>query len=213
MSEGQILNVAATRNQGIILGDDGLRYTFTVRDWGDNSVRAVPGMRVAYTAQDGFATDVRITQAAPNTASSQNASVDVTTPAHAAARSQPASTPSSGSILAPRGAAPGKKSHRFVTPTLEQKDKNVYALLLFLGVLGMAFAFYYIGSRERLVFMILAIVCVLVFPIYLLTWPFYVLGGIIWLLSSEERFDKFVHAQRYHTGLILRNNCLTGECN
>ena len=74
MLEGQILNVAATRNQGIVLGDDGLRYTFTVHDWGNNSVRAVPGMRVEFTARDSFATDIRVVHGATYSATSAPAS-------------------------------------------------------------------------------------------------------------------------------------------
>ena len=220
MLQGQILNAAVTGNQGVILGDDGLRYTFTPREWRNNSVKAVAGMRVEYTAQGNFATDVRVTQAAPHTASSLHASVNVTAPSNPVAPSRAPSTPSTNSTLAasvsarpsyPRGASLKKKSHKFVTPTLEQKDKNAFALLLFLGNFGAAIGAFNIQCRNRVYILIVAIVAAIMFPIYLLSWPIAVLVGIFWLFASQETFDKHVHKRRYHTGLT-RKHCLTGEC-
>ena len=49
--QGQILSAAVTSNQGVILGDDGARYTFMPEAWRDPSVRAWVGMRVTFEAR------------------------------------------------------------------------------------------------------------------------------------------------------------------
>lgn len=38
--QGQILNASRAGNQGVILGDDGVQYSFAATDWRDNSVKA-----------------------------------------------------------------------------------------------------------------------------------------------------------------------------
>ncbi len=63
--QGQILNTAVASNQGMILGDDGARYTFNPGGWRDGSVRAVAGMRVEFSPQGAWAMDVVVIQAAP----------------------------------------------------------------------------------------------------------------------------------------------------
>lgn len=56
--QGSILSAAMTSNQGVILGDDGVRYTFTPAGWLDSSTKAVVGMRVSFEAQGGNAVGV-----------------------------------------------------------------------------------------------------------------------------------------------------------
>ncbi len=56
--QGSILSAAMTSNQGVILGDDGVRYTFTPAGWQDSSTKAVVGMRVSFEAQGGNAVGV-----------------------------------------------------------------------------------------------------------------------------------------------------------
>ena len=62
--------MASTGNQGVILGDDGGRYTFTPAGWRDPSVRAVAGMRVDFEARDAHAVSIYPVPGAVPTASS-----------------------------------------------------------------------------------------------------------------------------------------------
>ena len=64
--QGQILNASAVSNQGVILGDDGARYTFTPRDWQGGSMKAAAGMRVDFEDQSSYAAYVRPIQGAPH---------------------------------------------------------------------------------------------------------------------------------------------------
>ena len=59
LMQGQILSASVTGNQGVILGDDGVQYSFTATDWRDNSEKAASGMRVDFSGQGFFATEVR----------------------------------------------------------------------------------------------------------------------------------------------------------
>ena len=67
---GSILSVSATSNQGVILGDDGIRYTFVRESWGDHSEKAVIGMKVDFESSGDYATSVHPIPgaASPNTA-------------------------------------------------------------------------------------------------------------------------------------------------
>ena len=49
--QGSILSAAMSSNQGVILGEDGVRYTFTPAGWLDSSTKAEVGMRVSFDAQ------------------------------------------------------------------------------------------------------------------------------------------------------------------
>ena len=62
--QGSILSAAMTSNQGVILGEDGVRYTFTPTGWRDGSTKAVTGMRVSFEAQGPNA--VGISQVSPS---------------------------------------------------------------------------------------------------------------------------------------------------
>ncbi len=63
--QGQIIDAAVASNQGMILGDDGARYTFNSGGWRDASVKAVAGMRVEFSPQGPMAMEVVVIRAAP----------------------------------------------------------------------------------------------------------------------------------------------------
>ena len=56
---GSIRSVASASSQGVILGDDGSRYTFTIQGWRDESSPAVEGMVVEFENRGTRATGVR----------------------------------------------------------------------------------------------------------------------------------------------------------
>ena len=56
--QGSILSMPSASNQGIILGDDGIRYTFTALGWRDQTVKAVPGMKVNFDLRGTHAVGV-----------------------------------------------------------------------------------------------------------------------------------------------------------
>ena len=56
--QGQVLNAAATSNQGVILGDDQIHYTFTQTGWRDHSLKARAGMRVSFEVSGDHAVGV-----------------------------------------------------------------------------------------------------------------------------------------------------------
>lgn len=62
---GQILS-ATTGRSGIVLDDNGSRYTFVSDEWRNVSVRAEPGMTVEFIPQGSMATDVRSTAVPTN---------------------------------------------------------------------------------------------------------------------------------------------------
>ena len=62
--QGQIIDAAVASNQGMILGDDGARYTFNSGGWRDASVKAVAGMRVEFSPQGPMAMEVVVIRAA-----------------------------------------------------------------------------------------------------------------------------------------------------
>ncbi len=58
--QGSILSVGSTGNQGIILGDDGTRYTFIPGGWMDGSVQATAGMNVDFQPVGSQAASIRV---------------------------------------------------------------------------------------------------------------------------------------------------------
>ncbi len=53
--QGTILSIASRSNQGIILGDDGVRYTYTTFGWRDSTAADVQGLRVDFDARGSHA--------------------------------------------------------------------------------------------------------------------------------------------------------------
>lgn len=202
--QGQILSASVTGNQGVILGDDGVQYSFTATDWRDNSARAASGMRVDFSGQGFFATEIRPTHsvnyavsAPPNPVPSMSSPPVSPTTSNASAR------PQTGYIPPAAPNIPGEK-----------KSKVVVGLLyIFLGPIGSLISFFYIGVRTDAVGILFLIGTLLTFPIQILLWPLYIILGIVLLCISDERFDKGVHIRRDHKNWNKKlEHCLTGEC-
>ena len=68
-AQGQVLGVSA--DGGLILGDDGVRYTFTSGDWRDFSSAPASGMRVEFSADAPYASEVSVLEMPPQYAASQ----------------------------------------------------------------------------------------------------------------------------------------------
>lgn len=56
--QGTILNVASQSNQGIILGDDGIHYTYTTFGWRNTTVAATLGMKVDFDVRGSHAVGI-----------------------------------------------------------------------------------------------------------------------------------------------------------
>ena len=56
--QGTVLNIAGQGGQGVILGDDGSRYTYTLLGWRDSTVTAFPGMKVDFEIRGTHAVGV-----------------------------------------------------------------------------------------------------------------------------------------------------------
>lgn len=56
--QGTILSIAGQGGQGLILGDDGARYTYTPMGWRDPTVGAWPGMKVDFETRGAHAVGV-----------------------------------------------------------------------------------------------------------------------------------------------------------
>ena len=54
--QGSVLNVGAF--QGLILGDDGVRYTFTYAEWRDSNVPLQIGVRVVFEVRGSYAVNI-----------------------------------------------------------------------------------------------------------------------------------------------------------
>ena len=202
--QGQILSASVTGNQGVILGDDGVQYSFTAADWRANSEKATSGMRVDFSGQGFFATEVR---------PSHSTNYAVSAPPNLAPS---VSSPPVGPTTSAEPAHPGPAYTEPSAPNIprEKKSKTVVGLLyIFLGPLGALISFFYVERRLDAVGVFLLICILLTFPIQILLWPLYIIGGIVCLCISDERFDKGVHVLRDHkNGNKKPENCLTGEC-
>ena len=53
--QGSIISVASAGGQGLILGADGVHYTYTPAGWRDPSLRAAPGMKVDFEVRGSHA--------------------------------------------------------------------------------------------------------------------------------------------------------------
>ena len=56
--KGTILSVASTSSQGVILGDDGVQYTYTPFGWRDSTVAPAPGMAVDFEVRGSHAVGI-----------------------------------------------------------------------------------------------------------------------------------------------------------
>lgn len=213
---GVILSAGSA--QGLVLGDDGVRYTFISSSWQDSTLKARPGIRVDFTEQGAYATNVRVTQGQ-----------GVATYAAPTLPYQPPTVPSnpipnSLSNSLPGATVPSRASRsRFAG---HGKSKTTVALLsIFLGPFGATAGSFYIGGQQTSYGCIQLVCYILLAPLYILFPPFLLvlwllpfIIGVIWIFKSEESFDKHVHYMRDHkawTWKMSRKHpslCLTGEC-
>lgn len=56
--QGTILSIASQSSQGLILGDDGIQYTYTYLGWRDTTVGALPGMKVDFDIRGSHAVGI-----------------------------------------------------------------------------------------------------------------------------------------------------------
>ena len=56
--QGTIIAIATQSNQGIILGDDGVHYTYTTFGWRDSMAGAAPGMKVDFDVRGSHAVGI-----------------------------------------------------------------------------------------------------------------------------------------------------------
>ena len=155
--QGQILSVAVTSNQGLILGDDGRRYTFTPRNWRDSSVKAMTGMRVEFMGEGAFAANVYAIREAFNATVQrpyQTVSPTSFVPGVPANTQQKARTtqfnPSPPPM--PERPPPAAPTSRRIAATPEARAearqiRKTVGLLCFLGAIGVFIAHCYIGTR------------------------------------------------------------------
>ncbi len=240
--QGQILSATGAGNQGVILGEDGARYTFTPQDWRAGSERAVSGMKVEFSGQGSFATDVIVTQGATYPATVQPPPPGASMPSNQAVipQSPPsgAATPTNPVVIpqpppaapmvpvqpAPRNPVrynqPGRRSqprentYTFAVPNAprERKSKAVVGLLTIF--LGPLGALIaHIYIGTKSVWMMIFAVFGAIFPLTYILWPIYIIAGIVCLCVSDKTFDNHVHILREHNGSDKHvKNCLTGEC-
>ena len=110
---GRILGASATGNQGVILGDDGVRYTFTAQDWRDNTVAAAAGMTVEFDGNGSFAANIYTISGGVQAPTAQ--------PYQAAPVGQFAPPPATPRVTAPSVAAP-----RVAAPRVASNSRQVW---------------------------------------------------------------------------------------
>ena len=96
-----------------------------------------------------------------------------------------------------------------------KKNKVILGLLyILLGSLGAAIGLIYMGGRisigKVLGFCINLLISFTV-VLWAITWPIWLIIGLIVIFRDEAKFDFEIHKMRDHAG-ITRGKCLTGEC-
>ncbi len=214
--EGQILSTTGAGDHGVILGDDGARYTFTSQGWRDSSTVPIAGMRVDFEGRGAYAWSVhplpgaaptwRIDPAAP--------AAPVPPPPTAQARpvhpvGPPASAPSPPPAPSQNG---GMRARRYDGP---KKNKKAVGLLHLLGPLGAMIAKFYAGDWSSVrtwisTFLDLFLLVVLGFTVvlamlhggYFFASPLlvclpYIATAIMILSLSEEEFDEWIWESKW----------------
>ena len=217
---GQILNATAG-NRGIILGENGSRYTFTPDEWGNSSFDAVPGMQVEFGVRGHLATDVRSLDPAPTYEAPSPPLAPSPPISHAPPPQAPHPyTPPQPPPL-PRGpeplrsalqhpvAAPGVSpspragypmSWRDITslPEHVKRRKNCTGwMLILLGPISFFFLPVYLETPGcRWWHFLLGLIA---FPWLSILWPVWVGIGVHTLIQSDEEWIKNMHTSREHT--------------
>ena len=209
--EGQILGTTGAASQGVILGDDGARYTFTSQGWGDSSTVPAAGMRVDFVEHGAYAWSVYPRPGAPPTWRAAPPVPAAPVPPPPTAQTRPIYPVVPPPSAPPPPAAPsyagGRRAPGYAGP---RKSKTVVGLLHFLGPLGGMITKFYAGDwssaltwmrtfLDLLLSVILGYTAVLAMmhggyffaPPLLICLP-YILMGIVILSLSEEEFDEWV---------------------
>ena len=202
--QGQILSVAVTSNQGLILGDDGRRYTFTPRNWRDSSVKAVTGMRVEFMGEGAFAANVYAIREAFNATVQrpyQTVSPTSFVPGVPANTQQKARTtqfnPSPPPM--PERPPPAAPTSRRIAATPEARAearqiRKTVGLLCFLGAIGVFIAHCYIGTRMTAGTVLFSLFLLITLPIQYVLYPIYFVVAIVVLCMGDNRINRSAHA-------------------
>ena len=224
---GQILDAAVTSNRGLILGDDGARYTFAPAGWRDNSVKAAMGMRVEFSPHGAAAMDVSVIQSAPQPVPAPPPPFQAPAyPAPSQPPPQPAPPQTSQVPLPDRASQPLPQRPDSTVPAIpvsrtpmphstfvprfpraEESKSTVALLLIFLGPLGLCISIFYMKSRPEewipiLVITVPAIVYLSMSNNWVLlavTYIGFLIVGILLLMMSQEKWNRNRHFSRDHT--------------
>ncbi len=200
--EGQILGTTGAGSHGVIMGDDGARYTFTSQGWRDSSTVPIAGMRVDFEGRGAYAWSVHpILGAAPTWRIAPAAPVPPL-PTAQARPIYPVVPLSSAPPLSPAPSQAGDmRAPEYADP---EKSKTVVGLLLFLGWPGFIIAGFYVdgwGSGwawSEIIWTLGMVIVCLMFPpalliflgLFLFFWLVGIVAGIAVLCMSEEGFDE-----------------------
>lgn len=100
--QGALLSVAAPNSQGLILGDDGVHYTYALADWRNPVLSASPGMKVDFEVSGSQAVGVYpLPEAAPPPTAQQPPTAPVAGAASPVPPPQPAATSPNASFAPP----------------------------------------------------------------------------------------------------------------
>ncbi len=218
--QGRILSASPTASQGIVLGDDGVRYSFTPSDWQHNTVRATAGMVVGFRAEGAFARDVytvgeaivpptpQPVYAAPPTAVAPRVYASPPPAIQGADRFNPAAPPRPA-----RPGPPEPKSRRsLATPGARmeaRKLRKTLALLCLLGAVGAIIGHMQVGTRMTAATTVALVLVLITLPIQYLAYPVYFVLAVVLLATGDWKIDEYahnVHLLREH-GLFPSKKC------
>ena len=150
--------LSAGRAQGIILGDDGNRYTFTPSGWRDRKMGPTAGMRVEFEAHGSEAVGIDYVSASPPRTSPQSTGASLGSAKRLATRSGTSSgAPGASPTIPASTAGAASPDSRASLPQGTRVGSNAkrWALvaigaLLFVGLGGAAFVGYqWLGDSSR----------------------------------------------------------------
>ena len=150
--KGSILSVASTSSQGVILGDDGVQYTFTPFGWRDSTVAPAPGMAVDFEVRGSHAVGIYpLPGASPsyvNPAQAQPPAQAPSAPQPIPAQQFPTATP----VSQPSGAQ-GRNGYPQSAAPVEQASRSgalimTLAAVIVVGVIGVGAYLYFQQARS-----------------------------------------------------------------
>ena len=203
-AQGQVLGLSG--NGGLILGDDGARYTFMSSDWRDFTSAPASGMRVEFSATAPYATEILVLEMPPQYAAPETGAA----PGYSGQQEYGGSNagPGYGAVGGQQtvGGSHGSSSAYQKTVPLtqyRQVSKFVVGLIyIFLGPISRTVEAFYVGHRHKLFILFFNI---LLIPLFVVAWPLIpvvwalsAIGGIWRLFYSDEKFNLKVHIARFH---------------